>query len=212
MIKVNEFIGFILVYQIWGQVPMAVHYEKYDEALAGLRAKLDVGELEHSTAVLVLTDGDAGFHICVVHEFGLYFHHITIFVATGRTQMPAHIGADRAPAASIDNFLGLVADNLGFIGGGSPLERSLGDGLALVVDFVGNQAVQLLDAALILVYPFHVGYVLGKVEILALRMGRIRHHSRVGGIDCGSRRGFILGVIRQPQILPPGCAYCQHKG
>ena len=37
MIKVNEFIGFILVYQIWGQELMAVHYEKYDEALAGLK-------------------------------------------------------------------------------------------------------------------------------------------------------------------------------
>ena len=37
MIKVNEFIGFILVYHIWGQVLEAVHYEKYDEALAGLK-------------------------------------------------------------------------------------------------------------------------------------------------------------------------------
>ena len=37
MIKVNEFTGFTLVYQIWGQAPMAVNYEKYDEALAGLK-------------------------------------------------------------------------------------------------------------------------------------------------------------------------------
>lgn len=37
MIKENEFIGFILVYQIWGQELMAVHYEKYGEALAGLK-------------------------------------------------------------------------------------------------------------------------------------------------------------------------------
>lgn len=37
MIKYNEFYGFILVYKIWGQVPKAWHYEKYGEALAGLK-------------------------------------------------------------------------------------------------------------------------------------------------------------------------------
>ena len=37
MIKYNEFYGFFLVYQIFGQTPQAWFYVKYEEALAGLK-------------------------------------------------------------------------------------------------------------------------------------------------------------------------------
>lgn len=42
MIKYNEFYGFILVYQIFGQVPSSWFYETYDEALRELKAHTSV--------------------------------------------------------------------------------------------------------------------------------------------------------------------------
>ena len=42
MIKYNEFYGFILVIKIFGQTPHAWFYEKYGEALAGLKGHTSI--------------------------------------------------------------------------------------------------------------------------------------------------------------------------
>lgn len=42
MIKYNEFYGFILVYQIFGQLPESWFFETYDEALRDLKAHTSI--------------------------------------------------------------------------------------------------------------------------------------------------------------------------